>query len=484
MPSERNRGLSAAEASFHIVMDILLRIGNKWFLWYIDTIKNRGTPHMTHDKSRPKASAVRLRRLPVFCIILLSFLCCFRIPGYAEPVISIPDKVCAGEVFTIGISYPQGKGTNLSYRLTLATYEKEYMRTYQALSDRGGLTVQCSPVDAAWAGQTIWVSVFICPAENQNKAIDQAADTFVLAEPAAEQKAVHDAKEEPGLWRQAYYHFIYDGLYKRSGQKYYFRSDREPFDDPLFALYDMDMNGVPELLIFNGDDTHAGNQSYAYGYADGKVQFIGNIGGHLSLHFYYPDSEEYPGLFFQDGNMGYESAVYYELKNGQVRAENVMWVEAIGDTVKYKSETKRTSLYKLCRNVKDRTSLKSYPLGEIPEDWWTVQQEPQMPDDQAVLIRPEEGEGVRLWKEGKLTVQWIGEPADVRYTVTLRCSWTDGNGKTKLRTIYEKTFSAPQLTDLQTVTLVILAEEIDRQSIPTGTDLDTWVVLDVERQEQ
>ena len=51
-------------------------------------------------------------------------------------------------------------------------------------------------------------------------------------------------------WNQAYYSFLMDGLYKRSGQKYFVNPDN--WEEPQFALYDMNRDGVPELLASNG----------------------------------------------------------------------------------------------------------------------------------------------------------------------------------------------------------------------------------------
>ena len=120
-------------------------------------------------------------------------------------------------------------------------------------------------------------------------------------------------------WSSAYRDFVMNGKYRSSGQAYY------SYDGSAsaFGLYDMDRDGVPELIATNGDDSMAGKGNYIYTFKNGRVTYLGEAGFRDSQMYYYPNSA-YPGLFCSDGNMGLYTTVYYSVSGGKVRSEEVV----------------------------------------------------------------------------------------------------------------------------------------------------------------
>ncbi len=88
-----------------------------------------------------------------------------------------------------------------------------------------------------------------------------------------------------------------------------------------FALYDMDRNGIPELLAYNGKANDAG-EIYAFTFRDNQFHFAGTVGfGGCDLFFY--DDVTYSGLFCIDGDEAVEHASYFKLENGQILREDL-----------------------------------------------------------------------------------------------------------------------------------------------------------------
>ena len=93
-----------------------------------------------------------------------------------------------------------------------------------------------------------------------------------------------------------------------------------PFYEPKFSLYDMDGNGVPELVIFNGDSSMAGAVDHVFTCVDGQVQYLGKI-GFRGCELYYYDGLSHSGLYCSDGNNGVINNVYYYLRDGTIISE-------------------------------------------------------------------------------------------------------------------------------------------------------------------
>ncbi len=147
------------------------------------------------------------------------------------------------------------------------------------------------------------------------------------------------------MWVDAYYRFIRDRLYPEASPGQYLN------DEPhRFALFDMDMNGVPELLIYNGDGSHAGAACIVYTYVT-RIREIGQIScgwNEGSSDLAYTDNDNYPGLFHSDASTGLYWTVYLGLQDGKITSETVdEYDEDKGATVK---RTKDEDLYLLFKS--------------------------------------------------------------------------------------------------------------------------------------
>ena len=85
------------------------------------------------------------------------------------------------------------------------------------------------------------------------------------------------------------------GGYARSEQAY----DTEDSDfglvDICFAIYDLDGDGVPELIA-NSCYYYTGAKGYVYSYSDSQITFLGN-GFYDRSSLYSAPNSAYPGLF-------------------------------------------------------------------------------------------------------------------------------------------------------------------------------------------
>ena len=119
-------------------------------------------------------------------------------------------------------------------------------------------------------------------------------------------------------WNSVFRAFVMNGQYR------YAEVSFDTSSDILFTLYDMDRDGTPELIASNGDMSMAGRTNYVFVCADGRAEYAGDVGFRDSVLTYYPGSA-YPGLFCQDGNMGYYATEYYSLVHGSaINQEDVV----------------------------------------------------------------------------------------------------------------------------------------------------------------
>ena len=148
--------------------------------------------------------------------------------------------------------------------------------------------------------------------------------------PEDELEGVADVVNLNGEWNEAYRQFVMNQEYV--GTKDYSNASSTPQDAfypedtvwyPIrFGLYDMNRDGVPELIIYNGADFMAGAFENVFSYSDMSVHHVGII-GRRDCQLYYFESEDYPGLFITDGNMGKYQTDYYTLINSQINPEEV-----------------------------------------------------------------------------------------------------------------------------------------------------------------
>jgi len=169
-------------------------------------------------------------------------------------------------------------------------------------------------------------------------------------------------------WSEAYRVFILDSLYLSSGQRYTTKSDY--YSRPIeFALHDIDSNGVPELIIFNGSPDMAGGTNYVYALSASSVAYVGDAGFRES-YLYFLDDARYPGVLCSDGNMGYYRTYYYYLKDGVIKEEFVSSEEYTDDFETF-TETRHTSDVVLYNASKaKREELQFFSISEIRAMTW------------------------------------------------------------------------------------------------------------------
>ena len=149
-------------------------------------------------------------------------------------------------------------------------------------------------------------------------------------------------------WEEAYKDFLINKAYLRkdstqstsdknadhnvyidsiSGKQYFesiYHFANEPVErfDPYFCLYDMDKNGIPELLGYN-NGAMAGSTFYCYTFQNGKIKYVGDV-GFRSGRLWCSQAQAYPGLFYWSGNTGVMMGFYYYLENNQIQSIHVL----------------------------------------------------------------------------------------------------------------------------------------------------------------
>lgn len=193
------------------------------------------------------------------------------------------------------------------------------------------------------------------------------ADTLVYGRPSAdvetilaESKAAQTQDLTASLpdWSAAYRSFILDGGYRTSGQEYGYAEYGQTethYDQVSFGLYDLDRNGVPELLALKGG-SYMGNQSqYVYTYDNGEVRYLGTAGAY-ELGFAAAPGTDYPGLFTIWMMNGSGVCSYLTLENGAYRESPVFSYRLDTDAPDQESflftqETSDDALYQLTRDM-------------------------------------------------------------------------------------------------------------------------------------
>ena len=169
-------------------------------------------------------------------------------------------------------------------------------------------------------------------------------------------------------WSTAYQRLIFSGNPSEYGIKSAdptsFGRDNVPID---YSLHDMDANGIPELIVYNGADSEAGAFFYAFTFSGDKIVNIGTLGWRMGA-FNLIDNPKYPGLFRLNGNMGYYPGRYYYIKNGKIEEEDVLAVDENTNTIE--KHTSDEALFNACINdLGDK--LESRTADEIELYGWS-----------------------------------------------------------------------------------------------------------------
>lgn len=171
-------------------------------------------------------------------------------------------------------------------------------------------------------------------------------------------------------WYIAYRRYVTDGIYLLSFPDEFFPDTSEPI---TFALHDMNKDKVPELIIGNGNDSEAGHVSLFFSREEGSVAPLGVGGPRLGMDFMYTDDPQFPGLFYQNGNMGYYPLYYYSVEN-DILVEETVYVDEVtvnADDTETKREIRETAddaLYAAAHGAMQ--TLPRFTRQDIAENGW------------------------------------------------------------------------------------------------------------------
>ena len=102
--------------------------------------------------------------------------------------------------------------------------------------------------------------------------------------------------ERSSGWYLDYYSFVMTNGYLSLMRE----EDTDGFGEAFFGLYDMDRDGIPELVVCCNNKHIASSESYFFTWND-DVIYLGKTESTGNQFLYAPDSA-YPGLFYIDGS--------------------------------------------------------------------------------------------------------------------------------------------------------------------------------------
>ncbi len=122
-------------------------------------------------------------------------------------------------------------------------------------------------------------------------------------------------------WSDDYWEFIdAEGYRTQRGTDAYWDTPGNPL---YFSLYDLDSDGIPELLIRDHGRAMASSPWDVFGWTAEGIRYIGGLGSREGVLHFTPGSVP-QGLFCYDGNMGAFTCRYFMLQDGKITFENVM----------------------------------------------------------------------------------------------------------------------------------------------------------------
>ncbi|MBQ4528361.1 MAG: S-layer homology domain-containing protein [Clostridia bacterium] len=188
---------------------------------------------------------------------------------------------------------------------------------------------------------------------------------YVNAEPAKSENKT-SAK---ATWKDAYKEFVDGQGYADAKQRFF----TENKDYISFALWDMNADGIPELICKNGAKNKEDMVTYIYTFKNDKLMFLSKAGTGDS-NFLYSDDSRYPGLFWSSGEAGVYLTYYYTIKNEKFHEEVVLedLVDYTGVAFDYtrSQKTSDDELYAVGKNV--RQKLKMYTVNRIKAIGWNT----------------------------------------------------------------------------------------------------------------
>lgn len=208
------------------------------------------------------------------------------------------------------------------------------------------------------------------PAPEAVAAESASTETEAPAASEAPEAPQEPAAAAPVDWSGIYRDFLLGGGYLASGQAY---------DDgnPRFGLYDLDQNGIPELLATRGALAMVDNTQYVYTIENNAVRFLGTAGMY-ETGFEYVYDARYPGLFNTWVHTGSGGVSYLTLVNGVYQETQVLEYHD-GMEFTYTQLTDDDALYQFARafyhgygeiDPAAGDHLPMYPIPDIQSMGW------------------------------------------------------------------------------------------------------------------
>lgn len=165
-------------------------------------------------------------------------------------------------------------------------------------------------------------------------------------------------------WQQAYADFLMSGKYLSAAE--YYPDVANDYNPIVYALHDIDANGLPELLIYNGCDYHAANGTHVF-YLDEIVKYSGTIWGGPNADdlIRLLSNHKYPGVLLLNGGGGYYEDSYFTIKQGELTEELICISEFDPYWSENLVETRVTEDDGLYFASQDRNELKFFTTSEI-----------------------------------------------------------------------------------------------------------------------
>ena len=196
-------------------------------------------------------------------------------------------------------------------------------------------------------------------------------------------------KKEDENYKEIYSSFLKEGSFLDTSLHF---GDPDEKLDPTeikFTIYDIDSNGIPELLIFNGAKTYASSVTYVFTHEDNGIVYKGVLPGINNVTFYTIPNTTFLGIFTDGAHTGGFWTDYFFFKDGKIESDRVYEAtdlkknEEEGFFVFNKdpdtdevilTETERTDnenlykIYKLAEERNKKNELEFYDLYVLNED--------------------------------------------------------------------------------------------------------------------
>lgn len=164
-------------------------------------------------------------------------------------------------------------------------------------------------------------------------------------------------------WYNIYQDFILNREYLTSGQEYGY--DFGSYLDPIVSLYDLDRDGVPELLITNGYSARTDRWAYIYTCENNKIKYL-DIG---PTDAFIVENSEYSGIYGCYGGGEFNWTYYW--KEGDTIGNEYVFQECYGvagdDTVIIQ-QTDNDKLF--AESQKEKIGLYGANVSEIVGIGW------------------------------------------------------------------------------------------------------------------